>query len=182
MSWELLFFYLLYKDNSQCVSEGAYFVILEWMQEPVRITVKQATPQRMIRWVGRTCLSTLRVQRPPLIWGLWNLEMTGRRILEEEAFSHKDYPRSGDFKKRMRTLQSQRDYNDREEGGLVPLSERTVSDYRRLLLIGHNSLRQKHHKHPLMASNVVLRPVSCSLFCISLHLCFSAWPETACLQ
>ena len=73
----------------------------------------------------------------------------------------------------MRTLQSQRDYGDREEGGLVPLSERTVSDYRRMLLIGHNSLRQKHHKRPLMASSVVLRPDSCSLLCMQLSLSVS---------
>ena len=59
----------------------------------------------------------------------------------------------------MQDLQK-RDYHDEEEGGLVPLSERTVSDYRRMLLIRHNSLRQKHNNRPLMASNVVLRPDS----------------------
>ena len=48
------------------------------------------------------------------------------------------------------------DYHD-EERGLVPLSERTVSDYRRMLLIRHNGLRQKHNNRPLMASNVVIR-------------------------
>ena len=52
----------------------------------------------------------------------------------------------------------QRDYHDEKEEGLVPLSERTVSDYRRMLLIRHNSLRQKHDNRPLMASNVVIRP------------------------
>ena len=53
----------------------------------------------------------------------------------------------------------QRDYHD-EEVGLVPLSERTVSDYRRMVLIRHNSLRQRHNNRPLMASNVVIRPDS----------------------
>ena len=54
----------------------------------------------------------------------------------------------------MQDLQG--DYHD-EERGLVPLSERTVSDYRRMVLIRHNSLRQKHNNRPLMASNVVIR-------------------------
>ena len=57
----------------------------------------------------------------------------------------------------MQDLQG--DYHDEEEG-LVPLSERTVSDYRRMVLIRHNSLRQKHNNRPLMASNVVIRPDS----------------------
>ena len=55
----------------------------------------------------------------------------------------------------MQDLQG--DYHDEKEEGLVPLSERTVSDYRRMVLIRHNSLRQKHNNRPLMASNVVIR-------------------------
>ena len=66
----------------------------------------------------------------------------------------------------MQTLKSDRDYDDTEEEGLVPLSERTVSDYRRMVLIGHNNLRLKHHNRPLMASNVVIRPHSFSLLCM----------------
>ena len=80
--------------------------------------------------------------------------------MDEHGVSNKGYPRLGDFEDKMRGLQ--RDYNDGEEGGLVPLSERTLSDYRRMLLIRHNSLRQKHNSSPLMASNVVSRPNSCS--------------------
>ena len=69
----------------------------------------------------------------------------------------RECPRSGDFEDKMRALQ--RDYSDKEVEGL---GERTLSDYRRMLLIRHNNLRQKHGNRPVLASNVVIRHHSCS--------------------